>query len=349
MIVAVQPDTIMSPDERNNSAARWTRLLEEAGHEVRPVDVFRPDILDQLQGCHGLMWRFAHITRDLALAKRLLLVAERELGLCVYPDQSTSWHYDDKLAQYFLLAARGIPVPKTWPFWRKEDALSFARDADYPLVLKLPTGAGSQNVRLINNASEARYWIKKLFASGVLSLGPGALSIQGIKSRLRSGAKLILKGRRDPEYWYELHKNCILFQEFLPDNPFDTRITVIGSRAFGFRRFNRPNDFRASGSGKIDYDIEQVDEATIRLAFEVAQRLRMQSVAIDGMRRGEERVVGEVSYTYVSWAIADCPGHWELEGDPETGRLAWQEGRMWPEEAQIQDFLPRLEATWPGG
>ena len=35
------------------------------------------------------------------------------------------------------------------------------------------------------------------------------------------------------------------FQEFLPGNAFDTRITAIGNRAFGFLRENRPRDFRA--------------------------------------------------------------------------------------------------------
>ena len=34
---------------------------------------------------------------------RLLPVIEKELGLVVYPDQNTCWHYDDKIAQYYLL------------------------------------------------------------------------------------------------------------------------------------------------------------------------------------------------------------------------------------------------------
>lgn len=31
----------------------------------------------------------------------------------------------------------------------------------------------------------------------------------------------------------------------------DTRVTVIGHCAFGYRRYNRPGDFRASGSGRL--------------------------------------------------------------------------------------------------
>ena len=346
MIVAIQPDTLGSPDKRDNSSLRWEELLKAAGHEVRWVDVFRPDILEQLRGCDGFMWRYAHVSGDRAVAHRLLPVVERELGLCVYPDQDTCWHYDDKITQSYLLKAAGIPVPETWVYWRRDDAMDFADGAKYPLVLKLASGAGSQNVRLLHDAKEARGWIGKLFASGVVSLGAESLlNAKAIKQGVKGAAKRILRGSQAvPEYWFEKHKNYIMFQEFLPDNAFDTRITVIGRRAFGFRRFNRPNDFRASGSGRIDWDVASVDEATVRLGFSVARKLRAQSVAIDGMRRGDDRVVGEISYTYSSWAVADCPGHWELQGEPETGKLNWCEGKMWPEEAQIQDFLVRLKS-----
>ena len=118
---------------------------------------------------------------------------------------------------------------------------------------------------------------------------------------------------------------------------------VIGRRAFGFLRLNRPNDFRASGSGHIDWDPGRVDRESIRLGFKAAGRLRTQSVALDVLRKGGQRVVSEISYTYASWGIHGCPGHWELRGDAEQGRLIWRPGRMWPEEAQISDFLAGLE------
>ena len=72
--------------------------------------------------------------------------------------------------------------------------------------------------------------------------------------------------------------------------------------------------------------------------------MKTQSIAIDCLRRGEERVVGEISYTYPHWTVHNCPGHWELTGDPETGDLVWKSGQMWPEEAQIIDFIDRLNS-----
>jgi len=52
-----------------------------------------------------------------------------------------------------------------------------------------------------------------------------------------------------------------------------------------------------------------------------------------------------MSYTFPHFTTHDCPGHWELQGDPDTGELIWQDGQMWPEEAQIIDFLKRLNAS----
>ncbi|PLX78343.1 MAG: hypothetical protein C0616_14725, partial [Desulfuromonas sp.] len=155
-----------------------------------------------------------------------------------------------------------------------------------------------------------------------------------LREKLRRAYDVIL-GRQEALPWLT-HKGYALFQEFLEGNPYDTRVTVIGERAFGFRRFNRPNDFRASGSGKIDYTPDEIAPEFIRLAFDTARRLRSQSCAIDGLWRGSQPVVGEVTYTYTSWAVHECPGYWDEN-------LDWHAGNLWPEEAQAQDFIARLE------
>lgn len=327
MIVAIQPDNY---GENDASSPIWSRLLEEAGHEVREVNVYRYDILNQLKGCHGFMWRHAHLPQMRQVAKRLLPVIEYELGLSIYPNQSTCWHYDDKIAQSYLFEAAGIPAPITWVWFERNAALSWARDATYPLVLKLWAGAGSVNVKLLHCFEEAALWIERLFGRGVSSLEDRQLSIL---EKIKNGFRAFAGKQECP---WELHKGYTLFQEFLMGNEFDTRVTVIGNHAFGFRRFNREGDFRASGSGKIDCDPSGVDARFIRLAFDVAKKLSLQSCAIDGLWRGKEPVVGEISYTYASWAVQACPGHWDSE-------LNWHSGPMRPEEAQIKDFLLQLE------
>jgi hypothetical protein len=346
-VIAIQPDDNGPSD---SSSPMWSDILRAAGHEVRLVNVFSSDILTQLRGCDGFMWRHIHHPDNLQVARRLLPVLERTLRIPIYPSQSTCWHYDDKIAQHYLFQALDIPAPKTWVWFDKDLALAWAKYADYPIISKLSGGAGSDNVVKLKSYSESERIISKLFGTGVRTLNPsrepfgrgrGRLckSLRMTGRALRNICQYSLLGKEpDPEptgtYW-QLHKNYFLCQEFLDGNNYDTRITIIGNRAFGFRRFNRPNDFRASGSGLVDWNTTEIDPSFISLGFEIAKKLNMQSCALDFLRREGEPVVCEVSYTFVSKFIHACPGHW----DPD---LKWHPGQMFPEAAEISDFLANL-------
>lgn len=329
------------------SSPRWSNYLEENDCKVLWLDVYRPDFFSQLEGCHAFMWRWAHFGGMFQIAKRIIPIIQNEIGLFVYPDINTCWHYDDKIAQSYLFKVKNIPTPNTWCFYRKSDAKLWLGSANFPIVLKLAGGAGSENVKLLTSQEESLFWLDRLFKSGVGSLNFNDKS-WNLKKSFRAAAKAMLKGKplwSDEKVEWPLEKNYFFIQEFLKNNKFDVRVTVIGNRAFAFRRFNRDNDFRASGSGKIDYNQDKVDKNFIRLAFEVSKKLKMSSCAIDGLYKEGVPVVGEVSYTYVSGAVYNCPGHWVLDGEPFSGRLNWVEGHMWPEEAQVQDFLALIRSS----
>jgi glutathione synthase/RimK-type ligase-like ATP-grasp enzyme len=126
-------------------------------------------------------------------------------------------------------------------------------------------------------------------------------------------------------------RGYLYFQEFMEANSFDTRVTVIGNRAFAFTRENRPGDFRASGSGRLCYDAAKIDLRCVQIALQTARRLRTQSLAFDFLFNAKgEPVIGEVSYCYMAGAVHDCPGHWD-------DKLNWHEGSIWPQDAILQD------------
>jgi hypothetical protein len=330
---------------------RWPEFLRKHGAEVKIVDVLGPDGLRQLKGCSGLMWHWAHYPDHKQSALPILQLVEQHLRLPVFPDLRTRWHFDDKIAQAFLFEALGIPHPKTWVFWRREDALAWADAAPYPVVAKLSCGAGSTNVTLARNPADARAWIDRLFSrrgtwpAESPVLGPRwkgmVRPLYDFAQRAASLPGYLFAGRAPvtPRVLWGLQKNHALFQEFLPDNPHDTRITVIGDRAFGFRRLNRPDDFRASGSGRNRTEPDEIDPRCVRLALESAAKIGAQSMAFDLLFRGASRepVVVEISYGYNSAFVERCPGHWDA-------RLQWHEGRMWPEEAHAIDFLAHIRA-----
>ena len=265
------------------------------------------------------------------IARRLLPVLEFELGLAVYPDWNTCWHYDDKVAQRVSARSGGDSHSRTW-VWFDATRRGWSRTASYPLVLKLSSGASSANIRQIRNETEAARWIRRLFGAGG-SACPRA-RVPGVGERCcgwpRNGCRA--GSRSGPPIVGTAITSC---SSSLPDNSYDTRVVVIGNRAFGFRRFNRPT-ISASGSGRIDYTPGEVDERFIRLAFRTAAELRTQSCGIDGLYRGAEPVIGEISYTYVSFPVWACPGHWELPDAPRKAALAWHDGHLWPEEANSQ-------------
>ena len=344
--IAIQPERMLLTSGRTQSFSdEWVTRLRALGHEPVLVDAKAEDFFDRVRACDGFMWWFAHLPYPRNFARRIIQALQHGVGLPLFPSWETIWHFDDKISQSYLLRAADIPTARTWVFWQPYEAAEFCRQAKYPLVIKLAGGITSENVRLLHNVEEAQYWIDRLFGAGLVSLQrPSLATTGGMVKRTRDALRYLARGllptqsRRN-----DLHRDYVLFQEFLPDNDHDTRITVIGNRAFGFRRFNRPDDFRASGSGRIDWDHTKIDTDVVRLAFRAARQLRSQSLAVDGMYYADRRrVLVEISYYYEGWAVAACPGHWKLSGDAEDGAMEWVEGQVRPEDAILDDFLERV-------
>ena len=332
-----------SNGEEQSFSARWAELASADDIDVRDVNVDAPDFFESLAGCDGFMWRVGYDAVSLQRGKRILAAVEHGMQIPVFPSWASAWHFEDKIAQSYLLEAAGIPMPRTWVWWDRDKALRFCATARYPLVVKLAVGVQSNNVRLVRNAEEARDVIDRVFGAGIVSIDEPRTFLRTVLGRRFHGARLFA-GRPLPD---GVQHGYFYGQEFLPGNDYDTRVTIIGDRAFAFRRLNRPGDFRASGSGRIDWDPGNIDLEFVRLAFRIARHLNTQSVAIDGLRRGDERVVSEISYTYAAWAVRDCPGHWVLGGDASTGALNWVDGNLRPEDAIFTDFVRIVRGRGP--
>ena len=103
--------------------------------------------------------------------------------------------------------------------------------------------------------------------------------------------------------------------------------------AYGFRRFTRRNDFRASGSGLINYDPEKIDKRCLKIAFDTSAKMGFQSMAYDFLlNENNEPEICEMSYTYQDKALFDCPGIWD-------NSLNWIDGHYWPGFLHLKDLL----------
>lgn len=343
MIVGIHPDRI----GQESYSEKWEQFLGERGVEVRGLNLLSNEYLADVRDCEGVMWRWAHNPQDKQSAKRILYTIEHYLKIPVYPDWKTAWHYDEKIAQFYLLTSIQAKTPTTWLFWDQEKALIWAQQAKYPLVFKLSVGAGSSNVVKLESIKQANEMIYYSFNRGIFPMTMNEYQysplprtgrqLRALLFRIVQASYYICFNKYPvlPKKFWKPEFGYVYFQEFLQDNQFDTRISVIGDRAFGFRRMNRPHDFRASGSGIIDYDPSFIDPRCISLAFNISKQCNFQSMAYDFLMKGDCPVIVEISYAFADWAVYKCSGFW----DPD---LKWHDLWLWPEEAQVEDFINRI-------
>lgn len=335
---------------KDSFSFRWMEYLKSKNIEYKVIDFKQSDILSKIADCDGAMWHWFHTPDDKQAAPKILDAIEFGLYIPVFPNKETRWHYDEKVAQHYLFDAIKTDKIKSWVFWDKSSAINFLETADYPLVFKLSVGAGSSNVLKIDQKHEAIKLVEILFGEGftpyTINEFEEKLDIQYPKfsRRLKDSINYMIKRRlpviqnKPKQHWYYLlQKNYAYFQEFIPDNAYDIRITVIGGRAFGFVRHNRPGDFRASGSGKIDYDLKKIPLEAVSLAFSISQKNNFQSMAYDFLKDKTGKVLlNEISYCFQNKAVYDCEGFWKPD-------LSWHVGHVWSEDAIIEDFIGLIQ------
>src|SRR5690554_1996861 len=222
---------------------RWIEYCKKASIDYKIVNCFDSDIINQLKDCDVLMWHHHHgHYKDVITAKRILFALEHA-GVKVFPDFKTSWHFDDKVAQKYLLEAIGAPLVPSYVFYDKLEALAWAKETSYPKVFKLKGGAGSANVKLVKTYKEAKRLINKAFGKGFAQYD----RFGAFKERLRkvkqgkAGLLEVLKGigrlfittefakQQPPERGYAY------FQDFIPNNDSDIRVIVIDNKAFAIK------------------------------------------------------------------------------------------------------------------
>ena len=329
-------------DRPGSFSDRWIKYCTDKGISFRSVNCLATDVVQQCEGLDGLLWHWGHDNPTSLLVARQIIASLEKKGCVVFPNINTCWHYDDKVAQKYLLDAIEAPLIPTWVFLDRDEAIKWIGETTWPKVFKLRCGAASYNVHLVHSRNQAAALCRQAFGRGFPAVA-GCLS--DMQTRLR-------KAKRAHEFWQRLargprtllnlmalrrqmhrERGYIYFQEFLPGNAFDTRITIIGDRAFGFMRTNRPNDFRASGSGSIVYENEKIDKRCVEIAFRVADQIGTQSLAFDFLFNSQhEPMIGEISYCYMSSAVHACAGQWDHQG-------LWHEGHVWPEDAILEDML----------
>lgn len=330
---------------KNSYSQYWIEYCERRNIDFKIVNCYSLDIIQQLEDCDALLWHWIFWRScDIVFAKNLLYSLELA-GKKVYPDIRSCQFYDDKVGQKYLSESLKLPLVNSYVFCNKEDALKWISTIDFPIVFKLKGGAGSSNVKLIKSKSQAKRLVKKSFGRG-FSPSNRIANLQDRTSRFERERSLhafiqIIKGAIRVFFpdkntrLRQTEKAYVYFQDYIPDSDFDIRVVVIGNRAFAIKRLVRKNDFRASGSGIKIYDPEMISKDYIQLAFNINDKLKMQSVAFDFIKTPQEILLLEFSYCWSLDSFGKHPGYWTKNGD-------WIQGKFNPADFIIEDLLETL-------
>lgn len=322
-------------------SAEWIKYCQKSKIQYKLVNCYDSDIISQLEDCDALMWNHHHgYYKDVLFAKQLMYSLEL-CGKKTFPDHNTCWHFDDKVGQKYLFEAIGAPLVPSYVFYTSKEAIHWIEETTFPKVFKLRGGAGSENVRFVRTANEARSLVKIAFGKGFPQFDRighfkdcfnkycnGKVCIKGL---IKGFGRLFI-----PTEFAKLHgpeKGYVYFQDFIPNNSFDIRIMVIGSKAYGLKRMVRKNDFRASGSGIMTYDPKQFDLNCIKLAFEIKTKMKTQSAAFDFVFQNEKPLITEISYS--SSIDHQYPGYWDNE-------LKWHDKLIFEETVIIEELVKSI-------
>lgn len=297
---------------------------------------------------HGdiAIFRWAANEYHARIMQSLVPELERRGVICI-PRWKELWYFNDKVAVAKCLAAAGVRTPKTKIYYTLEGLVTDAKHWSYPVVLKDSIGAGGSGVFLVNSEKDLiAQAARRFFSRGGLFDSRGMWTKKGLRRVGKQFAKngpLRLLRKVMPRLLGDLPwapsglAAPLILQEFIRGQHGDVRVTVIGPRAFYFRRANRPGDFRASGSGCIDFTQDGAP-AFVAAGFACAEALGVHTVAIDYLAIDGEPVAIEISPEFVGEAVRATPGYWKKNGD-------FVAGHFWPEYCEIQDTLAGRQGT----
>lgn len=333
-------------NKKHDDIEIYKKILEYNNIQYIELNVSDQDFWHNVAQIDHFIYKWSNAANDHQIAHAILPVLENHFKIKCFPNQATSWHYDDKIKQYYLLNAYGYPTAESYIFWHKSKAKNWIKNSEYPLVHKTAGGSGATSVSLVKNYLQAKRIVNKAFRKGI-NQNPNffrAIKIYNYNLN-RLYRKYAIQFRNfifheDITPFWRKHKNYVLFQKYYPKNAYDTRVQITGNRGYAFIRYNRENDFRASGSNNWSIDKSKIDMKMVEIAFEISKNLGFQSMAYDFIYDEKRNpIVVEISYCYGDYPEFST-GFWD-------DKLNWHSGRYWPQYLELIDLLNMPELKQP--
>lgn len=310
-----------------NWSLSWIEYCQVNNIDYKIINPYKIGVIVELMNFDIILWHYSNYSyKDMLMAKNILLTLE-DRGKKVFPSFKDAWHFDDKLAETYLLESISAPLPKSYYYYQLnelESALN-QKEIPFPIIAKLRNGSGSHNVKKIISPDELKSYAKKMFTSG-LSSAPSLLykASSNIKSS-KSIKTFINRAKRIPEFLrslsnakkFNIERGYVYLQEFIPNNGFDLKIVVVGDKLSFIGRNIRSGEFRASGGGDLFYDKNKITPNVINSAFKTSDALGFKCMGYDYVidKITNEGIIIEISYGFSHLGVLDAKGYFDRKGN----------------------------------
>ena len=329
----------------SNSAKKWEIACSKKGLEYYSLDIslhnwleiiniYKPDLI--------LLKPPGDIEINKIMFDERIYILSQILKYKIFPLYQENIIYENKKMLSYYLEALGIPHPKTYVFYNKEETLEYIHNSKYPIVMKSPIGASGTGVFICKSVKEANKYVNRAFSKrGIpMNIGPNkvignitkwlkkALSNPNYAKQRISSYSIISKGRT---------KNIIIIQEYIPHG-YEWRVIKIGESYFAHQKVKYKD--KCSGTKGINYvnpPLELLD-----FVKEICSRNNLYSVAIDIFEYNNLYLVNEIQTIF---------GHVQdhvLEVDGKPGRCLYNNNQWQFEEGNFntnESYDLRLETA----
>ncbi len=234
------------------------------------------------------------------------------LGKATLPNKESLWYYEDKIREQWLFEYYDLPCIKSFISHSRDETKKFLIGATYPFISKDKTSSSSEGVQFVKNRSQANKMCRHIFSNG----------LKLFESYIRQ-------------------KGYVLFQEAVPNKGFDLRVIIVGNSYFGYYRYPKKDDYRASGSGIVEK--KEIPKEVLRIAKRTKECLpKAYLLAVDFLQdsRDNEYYIIEAS---IFIGIESCE-QLVVDGTPgryveHNGEFIFEEGRFWLQELMMEELM----------
>jgi len=305
----------------------WINYCEQNNIDFEIVNPYEIEVVNYLMNFDIILWHFSNYSHtDMLMARNVLFTLESS-GKKVFPSIKDAWHFDDKLAETYLLESINAPIPRSYYYYTINEVENAVENKvlEFPIIAKLRNGSGSHNVKLLMDSKELMSYSKKMFTAG-LDSAPNVFHKASSNIKSSKNIKTFIKrAKRIPEFIrsftnakkFNRERGYVFLQEFIPNDGFDLKIVVVGDKLSFIGRNILKGEFRASGGGSLFYDKTMVPKNVIDSAFKTSDKLGFNCMGYDYVvdKSSINGKIIEISYGFSHQALINAGGYFDREGN----------------------------------